>query len=124
MKRIAHIQNNEIASVSLADDEWVIPQGCMLESDAVALGYPYMQRQQFKIWSTKTEFWDEFTMQEKIAIANSTNDMIKFFFAELMIWTGEVWSNDDRVIQGVNLLVSEQIITQQKCDEILNNLPV
>jgi hypothetical protein len=119
MNRIAQIENNEIASVSLADDNWVMPQGYMLESDALALGYTYKQYQRFKTWLTKTEFWNEFTMQEKIAIANSPNEMVKFFFAELMIWTGEVWSSDDRVIQGLNLLVTENIITQQKCDEIL-----
>jgi hypothetical protein len=119
MKRVAKIENNEIESVSLADDDWALPSGYMLESDALALGYPYKQHQQFRTWPTKTEFWNEFTMQEKIAIANSTNEMVKFFFAELMIWTGEVWSNDERVVQGMNLLVTEQIITQQRCDEIL-----
>lgn len=119
MNRIAQIENNEIISVSLADDDWVVPQGYMLESDALALGYTYKQHQQFRTWPSKTEFWNEFTMQEKIAIANSLNEMVKFFFAELMIWTGEVWSSDERVVQGLNLLVTENIITQQKCNEIL-----
>jgi hypothetical protein len=119
MKRIAKIENNEIESVSLADDDWVLPQGYILESDALALGYPYKQQQQFKTWPTKTEFWNEFTMQEKIVITNSANEMVKFFFAELMIWTGEVWCNDSRVVQGMNLLVSENIISQQRYDDIL-----
>lgn len=119
MKRIAQIENNEIVSVSLADDEWVLPSGYMLESDAITLGYPYKQYQQFRIWITKTEFWNEFTMQEKIAITNSPNEMVKFFFAELMIWTGEVWSNDERVVQGLNLLVTENIISQQRYTEII-----
>jgi hypothetical protein len=120
MKRIAQIENNQIISVSLADDNWVIPQGYMLESDAIAAGIQYKPNGlQFKTWPSRVEFWNELTQQEKIAIAASTSDMVKFFFAELTIWNGEVWSTDDRVIQGLNLLVTENIITQQKCDEIL-----
>lgn len=121
MKRIAHIQNNEIVSVSIADVNWVIPEGCMLESAAIALGYPFKKvEQQNKIWLSRVEFWNEFTVQEKIAIAASTNDMVKYFFAELTIWNGQVWSDDPRVQQGLDLLVSEQIITPQRRIDILS----
>ena len=44
MKRIAQIENNEIINVSIADDNWVTPQGYMLESDAIAIGYQYKQK--------------------------------------------------------------------------------
>lgn len=121
MKRIAHIQNNEIVSVSIADDNWIIPEGCMLESAAISLGYPFKKvEQKNKIWLSRVEFWNEFTMQEKIAIASSTSDMVKFFFAELTIWNGEVWSDDPRVQQGLDLLVSEQIITSERKQQILS----
>lgn len=46
MKRIAHIENNEIVNISLADDESPIKSNCMLESDAIALGIPYKQQQE------------------------------------------------------------------------------
>lgn len=72
-----------------------------------------------KVWNSRVEFWNAFTMQEKIAIATSTNDMVKFFFAELTIWNGEVWSDDPRVQQGLDLLVAEQIITPQRRADIL-----
>lgn len=44
MKRIAHIENNEIVNVSLADDDSPIRLGCMLESEAIELGIPYKQQ--------------------------------------------------------------------------------
>lgn len=72
-----------------------------------------------KVWNSRVEFWNSFNQQEKIAIAASTNDMVKFFFAELTIWNGEVWSDDPRVQQGLTLLVNEQIITAQRKMEIL-----
>jgi len=72
-----------------------------------------------KVWNSRVEFWNAFTVQEKIAIAASTNDMVKYFFAELTIWNGEVWSDDPRVQQGLDLLVAEQIITPQRRADIL-----
>lgn len=120
MKRIAHIENNQIVQVSIAADDWILPANCMLESDALMQGIHYKPKDaSHRVWNSRVEFWNEFTMQEKIAIAASTNDMIKYFFAELTIWSGEIWSNDERVVQGMNILVAENIITQQRCNEIL-----
>ena len=73
-----------------------------------------------KVWNSRVEFWNAFTVQEKLAIASSTNDMVKYFFAELTIWNGEVWSDDPRVQQGLDLLVSEQIITSERKQQILS----
>lgn len=73
-----------------------------------------------KVWNSRVEFWNTFTVQEKIAIASSTNDMVKYFFAELTIWNGEVWSDDPRVQQGLDLLVNEQIITSERKQQILS----
>lgn len=72
-----------------------------------------------KVWNSRVEFWNAFTVQEKIAIAASTNDMVKYFFAELTIWNGEVWSDDPRVQQGLDLLVAEQIIDSSRKQAIL-----
>lgn len=72
-----------------------------------------------KVWTSRVEFWNEFSMQEKIDIAASTNSMVRFFFAELTIWNGEVWSDDPRVQSGLDLLVSETVITNQRKQEIL-----
>lgn len=73
-----------------------------------------------KVWASRVEFWNEFTMQEKIDIAASTNSVVRFFFAELTIWNGEVWSDDPRVQSGLDLLVSENIIASQRKQEILS----
>lgn len=119
--RIAHIENNEIVQVSIAPDDAVLSENCMLESDAVAQGYTYRRNNPSrKIWPSKADFWNEFTMQEKITLAASTSDMVKYFFAELTIWDGEVWSDDARVIQGLDLLQSLQLITAERRAEIIN----
>lgn len=119
MKRIAHIENNEIERISLAEDDWILPENCMLESEAISLGYAFKKTNSFKIWSSKVDFWNEFTLQEKITISDFSNPMVKFFLTELSIWNGEVWATDERVIQGINTLVNQQIISQERANEIL-----
>jgi hypothetical protein len=119
MKRIAQIVDNTIYNVSLAEDDWIIPDGFMLESDAIKLGIPYSKKTSGrKIWNNKTDFWNEFSIQEKIIISNSNNQMLKFFLTELSIWDGEVWSDDERVITGLNILLSENIISQERIIQI------
>lgn len=121
MKRIAHIENNKIVSVSIADDDWQMPANCMLESQAIALGLEYhYANSDRKIWPSRAEFWNEFELGEKIAISNSSNEMVKYFLTELSIWNGEVWSDDAKVVQGLNVLVAEQLLTQERKEQILN----
>lgn len=120
MKRIAHIQNNEIASVSLADDDWQLPVDCMLESDAIAAGLAYKQPDiQHKTWPSRVEFWNEFTIDEKVIITNHTNAMIKYFLTELSIWNSQVWSNDEKVVEALDLLELQQCITAERKQQIL-----
>lgn len=121
MNRIVHIENNQIVNVSLAPDDWELPSNCMLESEALALGLARKVDASFKTWPSRVEFWDEFTLQEKVAITNASDAMIKYFLSELYVWIGQIWSTDERVVQGLNALVSLQIIDSQRKAEILGS---
>jgi hypothetical protein len=72
-----------------------------------------------KIWPTVADFWSEFTDTEKLAIADSTIDGIKLLREELRMWRGEVWSDDQRVQQGLGGLVALGILTDERKTEIL-----
>ena len=73
-----------------------------------------------KVWQTKAEFWNEFTNSEQIAIMDSTNTDIRLLDRQLVIWSGEVWSDDVRVQSGLNGLVAVGILTPERKVEILN----
>ena len=73
-----------------------------------------------KVWQTKAEFWNEFTNSEQIAIMDSTNTDIRLLDRQLVIWSGEVWSDDVRVQSGLNGLVAVGILTPDRKVEILN----
>lgn len=72
-----------------------------------------------KVWPTKAEFWAEFTDAEKLAIMNSTIEPIRLLDRELLVWPGEVWSDDERVQAGLNGLVAVGILSSERKAAIL-----
>jgi hypothetical protein len=74
---------------------------------------------EFKIWANVQSFMIEFTMLEKAAIALSTDQTIAALRLELSTWLSEVYSNDQRVIAGLDKLVELQIITETRRTEII-----
>lgn len=44
MKRIAHIKDGSITNISLSDDDAELKPGTMLEADAIAQGFGYLQK--------------------------------------------------------------------------------
>lgn len=73
-----------------------------------------------KIWQDAAAFWLEFTDTEKLAIIESEAPGIKLLREELRLWRGEVWSDDERVVQGIRGLWAVGILTEQRKDQILN----
>jgi hypothetical protein len=73
----------------------------------------------FKIWANVQEFMAEFTMPEKAAIALSIDPTIAGLRLELSTWLSEVYSNDARVIAGLDKLVELEIITETRRIEII-----
>lgn len=72
-----------------------------------------------KVWTGKAEFWAEFTQQEQLAIISSDIPDIKLLDRLVLVWGGEFWSDDQRVQQGLDGLVSAGILTLKRKEEIL-----
>lgn len=72
-----------------------------------------------KVWPNVQSFMAAFTMQEKAAIALSTDPTIAALRLELTTWLSQVLSNDSRVQMGLNKLVELGILTEQRKQEIL-----
>ena len=77
-------------------------------------------RLQFKkSWSSKAEFWAEFTDTEKAAIITSEDIGVKMLDKELTMWSGVIIATDSRVVAGLDKLVELDIITEARKDEII-----
>lgn len=91
-----------------------------VQLDAIARTLFDKQTQQHKkIWPTVAAFWREFSNEEKIAIITSENPHIKLLNEELRMWRGEVWSTDERVVDGLNMLVQFGILTAERAEQIV-----
>lgn len=73
----------------------------------------------YKIWSNAQTFMAEFTTDEKAGIANSTDTTVAALRLEISTWFSQVYSNDPRVIAGLNKLVELDIITEARKAEII-----
>src|SRR5690606_2528099 len=74
-----------------------------------------------KKWPNASAFLAEFSIEEKAAISLSTHPVIAALRLELLAWPGEVWNNDERILLGMTALVQEEIITQERADQILGH---
>lgn len=65
----------------------------------------------------------EFSLPEIGAIANSADQNVKTVVFILSNWQSEVWSDDLRVIGGLDALQSAGIISAERRSEILAKWP-
>mgnify|MGYP000881270336 CR=1 FL=1 len=73
----------------------------------------------YKIWSNAQAFMAEFTDEETFGIANSTDSTVAALRLEISTWFSQVYSNDPRVIAGLDKLVELDIITEARKEEIV-----
>lgn len=73
-----------------------------------------------KTWPDAKAFLQEFGLDEMALISLSTNPIIAALRFLLSTWLGEVWSDDERVEMGLDALVSEGIIDEDRRDEIVS----
>jgi hypothetical protein len=74
-----------------------------------------------KIWANSAKFLEEFTVVELAAIALSQNPTVASLRLLLTAWHTEVWSDDHRITSGMDILVSEGLITSERKNQILIN---
>jgi hypothetical protein len=79
-----------------------------------------------KIWKTVADFYAEFTGYisaenpgEKYLLATSTHPMMILAREELAMWRGEVWSDDPRIVGGLDGMVALGILSAGRKAEIL-----
>lgn len=73
-----------------------------------------------KVWLNKALFWAEFTEAEKVSILTSENAGVKVLYSDLTMWSGEVWSDDAKIVQGLSGLVALGILTEERKTLILS----
>ena len=70
------------------------------------------------VWPSRSEFWAEFEQSEKLAILSSEHTAVKALMVDLQMWHGEVVASDPRIQNGLAFLVSLNIITETRANEI------
>lgn len=90
---------------------------------AQALWDAKQQPQDRKVWPNAGAFWESFTPTEQLAILGSQVPEIRLLDRALVLWQGELWSDDARVQQGLGALVATGILTEARRDEILALTP-
>lgn len=73
-----------------------------------------------KVWENASAFIQEFSLQEMASISLSQEPVIAALRLLLSTWFGEVWSDDPRVINGLDSLITSGIIDENRRQEILN----
>jgi hypothetical protein len=72
-----------------------------------------------KIWQDSAHFLESFTLAETAAISVSTDATIAALRLILATWGNEIWSDDARIVAGLDALVAAQIITTQRREAII-----
>ncbi len=87
-------------------------------AEALSLWEAEQRRNNAYVWPSRAEFWEEFEQSEKIAILASESMTVKSLLVELQMWHGEVVASDPRIQNGLAFLVSLNIITETRANEI------
>jgi len=88
-------------------------------AETVTYGYQINELPDYKIWANAQAFMAEFTDEETFGIANSTDTTVAALRLEISTWFSQVYSNDPRVIAGLDKLVELDIITEARKAEII-----
>lgn len=72
-----------------------------------------------KVWPTAAHFWGEFTETEQLSIVSRNETEVKYLIVALSVWPSEVWSDDPRVVNAMQMLVSRNILTAQRVAQLL-----
>lgn len=65
-----------------------------------------------KKWANAAEFLGEFSLEQMAAISLSTNPTIAALRLLLASWPSDVWSDDPRILLGLDQLVADGILSE------------
>ena len=71
----------------------------------------------------KSEFLDLWTPAETVAVMQSADPLMAYFWARTLAWDGLFLLSDSRIIAGAMHALSLNILTQARADHILAGLP-
>jgi len=74
-----------------------------------------------KVWPSVAEFYAEFWDTEQYGIQTSTSPSIIVARGQLAMWRGDVWSDDPRIVGGLDALVAAGIIDAERRAQILQS---
>lgn len=69
---------------------------------------------------TSVEFMERFPDEVQLAVAGSTNPVVKLWYDKLLA-TGEVHLDNDKLVQGLNALIGAGAITAAQANAALGN---
>lgn len=72
------------------------------------------ENSKIKIWNDTESFLSEFSLEEMASISLSVHPIIAGLRLLLSCWKGQVFSNDPRVIAGLDALVQQGIISEDR----------
>jgi hypothetical protein len=103
---------------NLGSGEWVTSSYDVVDltSDEIAENAIIVAR---KTWPNAAAFLGEFTMSELSAISLSLDPTIAALRFLLASWPADVWSDDPRIIMGLDALETAGIITEARRGEIV-----
>jgi multidrug efflux pump subunit AcrA (membrane-fusion protein) len=77
------------------------------------------ERPEGKWWKYSAAFLEEFTPEETLAISRSDVPLISKLLMMLLAWPGEIWAADERIQDGLQALVSLDVLTEARRQAIL-----
>lgn len=122
--RYALIENGFIANLIMLDPgaTWPVPAGCtLMPADEAEALYEWEPDPAplVKVWPDAEYFMAEFSLQEMGAIALSNDPVIAALRLMLSTWFSTVRADDERVILGLDTLVTTGIITTERRTAII-----
>lgn len=112
-------QANESGGIITFADGLPAPTQQELDNTYDAALQQWNASQLVKVWNNTEEFISEFTLQEMAGISTSEDPVIAGLRLLLSCWRGSVISDDPRVAAGLDALVAQNIISENRRTEII-----
>ncbi len=101
-----------VAGVEFFDDGLPAPSDDQMRSTYSAVKAAWDAEENRKIWPGAAEFLSEFNLEQLAAISLSQDPIVAALRLLLASWPAEIWSDDARIVMGLDRLVAVGVIGQ------------